>query len=505
MIAKITSTISTWFENKFFIEKLNNPLGWLILILIGLAFGFLVSKIGLVFGVIAFVAILGIPGVFGAMFNPQFGLALMLLIGFFVHLISKYSTAPVGTSMDGLMLVMLFGMLVMQSRKRISGYASSPISLWVLIWVGYNLLQGLNPWAGSILAWVYTVRTMALLILVYFIACYAFDSLKKITWMIWYILFLLLFTALYGMKQEFIGFSAVEEAWIYADELRFQLLFQWTRMRIFSVTNDPTTFGIMMAFGGVQCFGLAMGDRPLGTKIWLFIMAGLMLMTMAFTGTRTAYALVPIGLLMFAALTLTRNIVIGAALGLVLGVGFVSMSTSNALVFRIQSAFRVSEDESMQVRFENQKIIQPFIHNHPIGAGLGSTGVWGKRFTPDSWLAEFPHDSGFVRIAVEQGWIGLILYMIFLFVVLKEVTYYYVRVRDPIIKNHYLGIYLVIIILTTASYPQEIIVQLPISLIFYIYLAAAVRLKDFDPNFSDDPAIINKFNDQPDPIINKLK
>ena len=496
MLAKIANNVADWFNTKLFIEKFNNPLGWITLLLIGLAFGILVSKIGLVFGVIAFIAVLAIPGVFGAMFNPQFGLALMLIIGFLVHLIGKYSNAPVGTSMDGLMLVMLFGMLVMQSRSKKKGFASSPISYWVLIWVGYNLLQGLNPVAESILAWVYTVRTMALLIFVYFIACFAFDSLKKIQWMIWYIILLLLGTALYGMKQEFIGFSAVEEAWIYADELRFQLLFQWTRMRIFSVTNDPTTFGIMMAFGGCQCFAMAMGDRPWGTKILLFIFAGIMFMVMAFTGTRTAYALVPIGLLMFAGLTLTRNIVIGAVLGLFLGIGFVSMSTSNALVFRIQSAFRVTEDESMQVRFKNQKIIQPFIHNHPIGAGLGTTGVWGKRFTPDSWLADFPHDTRFVRIAVEQGWIGLILYMIFLFVVLKECTYYYVRVRDPIIKNLYLGIYLVLIILTTASYPQEIIVQLPISLIFYIYLAAIVKLKDFDPAFTDDPEIIKKFNER---------
>ena len=179
MLARIANNVLGWFNTKLFFEKLNNPLGWITLILIGLGFGILVSKIGLVFGVIALVAILAIPGVFGAMFNPQFGLALMLIIGFMVHLISKYSSAPVGTSMDGLMVVMLFGMLVMQGRNKKEGFASSPISYWVLIWVIYNLIQGLNPWAASFLAWVYTVRTMALLIFVYFIACFAFDSLKR--------------------------------------------------------------------------------------------------------------------------------------------------------------------------------------------------------------------------------------------------------------------------------------------------------------------------------------
>lgn len=486
MLAAIKHTVLDWLKTTFLIQKLNNPLGYLLLILVGLSFAYLVSSMGLTLGAIALVGLIGIPSVFIAMFNPQIGLAIMLFIGFVVHLLSKYSTAPIGTSMDALLLVMLFGMLVMQSRSKKKGFAKGAVSTWILIWVGYNLIQGINPWAESFMAWVYTVRSMALLTLVYFIACFAFDSLEKIKWMIWYIIGLLMFATLYGMKQEFIGFSAVEEAWIYSDPLRLQLLFQWTRMRVFSVLNDPATFGVMMAYGATQCFAMAMGPRKLGIKIMLFIFTGLMLMTMAFTGTRTAYALVPIGMIMFVALTLKKEIIVAGIIAFILGVGLVIMPTSNPIIFRIQSAFKVTEDESMQVRFENQKIIQPFIWEHPIGAGMGSTGVWGKRFTPDSWLASFPHDSGFVRIAVEQGWIGLILYMILIYVVLHTATYYYVRCADPLIKNLYLSLYLVIILLAVASYPQEIIVHLPSSLIFYIYLAAIVKLKDFDPNFQED-------------------
>jgi hypothetical protein len=35
--------------------------------------------------------------------------------------------------------------------------------------------------------------------------------------------------------------------------------------------------------------------------------------------------------------------------------------------------------------------------------------------------------------------------------------------------------------LAVANYPQEAIVQLPTSLVSYIFFAAIVRLKDFDP------------------------
>lgn len=438
---------------------------------------------GLTNGLLMTAVLASIPVIMTAMVNHQFGLSLMLIIGFFVHFLSKYSSAPAGISMDSLLFVMVFGLLLMQIHRRDWSFLNNSISFWVILWVGYNLLQGINPWAESKMAWLFTVRTMALMILVFFIASHNFNSLQKIKNILKLIIFLLLFAALYGLKQEYFGFSAAETNWVYADNLRFQLLFQWTRMRIFSLLNDPTTFGIMMAYGGVFSFILASGPFATWKRVSLLIAGALMLLAMAYTGTRTAYVLVPIGLALFAALTLTKRIMLGAGIVLMLGTLMVLKSTSNPLIYRIQSAFRVTEDESMQVRLKNQKIIQPFIWSHPVGAGLGSTGVWGKRFTPDSWLADFPHDSGFVRIAVEQGWIGLLLYLILLFVVMRTALHYYLRVKDPTIKVLYLAILVVIFMLTVGSYPQEIIVHLPSSLIFYILLAAIVRLKDFDPNF----------------------
>ena len=38
-------------------------------------------------------------------------------------------------------------------------------------------MEVLNPWAGSRMAWVYTVRTVALYLAVYFVAAFAMDSL----------------------------------------------------------------------------------------------------------------------------------------------------------------------------------------------------------------------------------------------------------------------------------------------------------------------------------------
>ena len=58
--------------------------------------------------------------------------------------------------------------------------------------------------------------------------------------------------------------------------------------------------------------------------------------------------------------------------------------------------------------------------------------------------------------------------------------YYFLRVRDPKVKVVYLGLATIFFQLALANYPQEAIVILPTSIIFYLCLAMAAKLKDFD-------------------------
>jgi len=87
--------------------------------------------------------------------------------------------------------------------------------------------------------------------------------------------------------------------------------------------------------------------------------------------------------------------------------------------------------------------------------------------------------------------------MTFLVVVLRQSIYYYFRVKDPTIKNHYLALSVAVFILMIANYPQEAIPQLPTSLVFYIFLAAIARLKDFDPAFAYIENDVSAPNNQP--------
>lgn len=484
--------IKTWLSKQVFIQKLNNPVGYAILGLAALVIAMIIPIVGLKLGILLLGGILAIPVLLFCLFQHQVGLVIMVVVAFMVIPIKKMMDVPVGLMMDGLMVLMFAGLIIKQMQTRDWSFAKSPISAWILVWVFLNLLQVINPVAESKLAWAYTVRSMAGLILLYFIACYAFNSLQYIKLVFKIIFGIALINTLYGFYQEFVGFPQFELAWLYSDPKRFELIFQWGRLRLFSTFADPTTFGIYTVYMGIFCGIMAFAPLTKWKRIAIGVSGFLMIWVTAYTGTRTAYVLIPAGLMFAAFVTFKREVILIMLVGIVLGAGMMMMSTSNPIVYRIQSAFKPQEDASMQLRLKNQAFIQPFIHRHPMGAGLGSTGLWGQRFTPDSFLASFAHDSGFVRVAIELGWIGLILYCVFLFVVMKETIYYFYRVKDPTIKMMYLGLGTALFLLILANYPQEAIVQLPTSIVFYIFLAAVVRLKDFDMEPATTPFTIEK-------------
>ena len=476
--------VRNWLMRKVVHQKMNNPFGYAIAIVGAFSIAFVLSMLPLKIAMLAVGGLIAIPIVAACFLDLHIGVNVMLVAGFLLGLAAKYTNAPIGTALDGLLVLMLVGLLARLIKEKDFSFAKSPISIFIAAWIYYNLLQVINPWAESKVAWIYTVRTVALLLALYFIACYAFSSYKKILTTIKVILALTFLSALYSLKQEFIGFSGAETIWLHANEERFMLIFQWDRMRVFSFFSDPTTFGILMGYMSVFTFLLATGPFKKWKRVLLVVAGISMLLGMAYAGSRTPFVMIPMGIVLYLIMTFKKETILATALFFMVGGVFVMKSTHSAVIWRIQSAFRGQSSDTMDVREKNQEIVQPYIQTHPIGAGLGSTGYWGKRFTPDSWLASFAHDSLYVRLAVETGWIGLLIYMGLLFTAMRTSIYYYFRVKSPTIKLLYLSFTISVFLLAVASFPQEAITLLPTSIIFYVMLAMIVRLKDFDENFA---------------------
>jgi putative inorganic carbon (HCO3(-)) transporter len=477
---------SIWgkLKEQLVARKLNSPLGLALLLLGTLPVSYLLATLELKLSMVFFLALIGIPLVIFCLFNITFAIGLMLLVSLAIPLALKYTSAPIGTLLDLLILLSTVGILLRQIKERDWAFAKSPLSYMILIWLYYNVMQVLNPEAQSRLAWMYTVRSVAIQQVVFFIGAYAFQHNRAgIMNMLKLIIGMCFVAALYGLKQQFFGFNEQETIWMMADQERYQLYHQWNLVRIPSFCYDPTTFGILMVCFAVFCGALVVGATSRQHKILLAVMGLTALWASAYTGTRTAYGLIPVGAVFFAGLILSKRVLLVGGVLAVLGAGFILKSTSSGVIYRIQSAFKPAQDDSMNLRLSNQKKIQPYIQSHPFGGGLGSCGVWGKRFNPDSELAKFPHDSSFVRMGVELGWIGLILYTLFHYVVLRTGLYYFIRCRDPFIKSLYAAITTWLFMLAVACYFQEAILQLPMNVIYNVLLAMLVTLKQFDTAF----------------------
>jgi O-antigen ligase len=206
-------------------------------------------------------------------------------------------------------------------------------------------------------------------------------------------------------------------------------------------------------------------------KYILGCLAAFFIFTMLFSGTRGAFPLIPAALILLAILNYNKHVLKFAIVGAIFFVGMIFIPTSNGTIRRFQTAFRPNDDPSFKARKNNQARIKPFIQSHPLGGGLGSTGMWGQRFAPGSMLAGFPPDSGYVRVAVESGTIGIILLCTLVFIALLTGINNFYLIKDPELKTYCLGMTMVVFVYNIGNYPQEAIVQFPSNVIFFFCIA----------------------------------
>ncbi len=468
--------------SDFFIhKKLAGFGGFLFLLSCSLFFSYAISKYGLIPGVLFLGVIVGIPFVYGITVYPKFGIMVFIFLANIIMWILRMGlNFPLGTLMDAMEVFLMLGFFIQQKQKSDWTLLKGPIPLVILIWIAFNLIEVINPAAESRLAWVYTIRSVAVIMLMYFIFVYNIrtkDFIKTIL-KIW--LTMSVFGALYGLKQQFFGFAGFEERFVHSDPNLEQLLFIGGQWRRFSIYSDPVAFSYNMVNCSLLCIGLMTGPLKTYKRVILGICALVCLWSMLYSGTRGAFALPPVVMILLVILKFNKQIMTAAIIGAIGMIVLIFMPTSNPTIYRFQTAFKPSDDASFNVRKINQKRIQPYIQSHPIGGGLGSTGIWGQRFAPNSFLANFPPDSGYVRVAVELGWVGLFIFCCFIFTILRVGIINYFAIKDPELKSYCLAMLLIAFSLHIGNYPQEAIVQLPSSVYFYLVTAMIVVTRRID-------------------------
>jgi O-antigen ligase len=446
--------------------------GTLIILLIpfALLISFIVVKGGIIGAAGILAVVIGIPIVYGIIAYPEFGITVLVITSFLLNYVSEFlpNGTPTGILLDAITYMLIFGFFLKKKYDNSWDYFKNPISYLVLAWLAYNFLEAVNPVSPSILAWVYTVRTVGFIMLMYFIFLYQIQRIEFIKFLFKLWLALCLLAAISGFQQENFGFFGFEKTWYYSDPARVKFWFingHWRKTAIFA---DPVTFSYNMVVAVTMCICFVMLKISSWKKVLMVLLIPFYILAMLYSGTRGAYVLLPAALALLAILKFDKKIVTGVVAAGFLLLIVIFMPTSNPTIKRFQSAFNPSKDASFNVRAENQRRIKPYILSHPIGGGLGSVGVWGRRFAPNSFLANFPPDSGYVRVAVEMGYIGLILFCTLMFVILKTGINNYYLIQDPELKNYCLAMILVIFVYNVGNYPQQALVQYPSNILFYM-------------------------------------
>jgi len=440
----------------------------------------LVSTGGLFVPIAIIVIVVALPVAVSVLWKTEIGIYIMLLFAFFISIPNRLAEGlPLGIGIDVMTMTMLCGLLYRSTLNKDWTAFKTPVSVAILLWAGMNILEVVNPIAASRAAWFYVIRPAVGYMILFFLTYSALDTPTKMFRLIYALLVLSLFSAGWGIWQTNFGYFSWEYNYVLRHDL-VHLVFNYGRWRAIGTIGSPAQFGIVMAFISVFSFSLWNSAQGFWKRMFLLTTTVVTILAMVYSGTRSAYVIVPLFYLMWVVLARNKKLYFSL---LFAGVGFAviaTMPTNNYHIQRIQSTFKASEDASYQTRSRNKKMIFPWTLAHPIGGGLGSTGVWGQRFSQGTFLANFPPDSGLIRVAVELGWIGLIIFLNIYYNILIKGTQLFRKMRNPSYKAIVQGLICGLAPLLVVEWGQEVIGVFPMSILFWIITAILFRAIYFD-------------------------
>jgi cell division protein FtsW (lipid II flippase) len=269
---------------------------------------------------------------------------------------------------------------------------------------------------------------------------------------------------------------------VHADSNRLGLLYVMGEYRKFSTLADPTTFGIIMA--GLVAFYIIVGMFQ--QKAWkrLAVYGGCLIMAlgMFYSGTRTANVVLLAGLFMYLLLNADKRStwMFGLSMVALLLVALNLPIYSNNTLNRFRSSFEGAKDASYNVRELSRKFIQPYIYDHPIGGGIGTTNTYGKDINPGHYLAGFQTDDGYLKFALEIGWIGLLLVCLWNFIILRDGIRGYFRTRSQQARFLYIAVLAGLVPFMVSLLAQDVIGQMSNDAVIFPLIALMMRLPVFD-------------------------
>jgi len=479
-------SFSVWAKEVFFTRRMNSIPGWIVMALAGIGIAFAGSELGAKIPLLIMAGAMIFMFILACLYYPEFSYYLYLysIVVFTLPARIFVLNLPLGLLIEATGYLSVISIFIVQYRKRVNSFDfwTTPISLMMLLLFVYLLLEAFNPQITVRTGWFNFFRKQIIYLLFYYASFLLFDSMEKIRRFVKYWIILATIVALWGIKQQWLGFTAAEDAWIHNDPNTTNLLFQGGMFRKFSLLPDPASFGIMVTSSALFTLILAIRTPVKKIRIQLYTVTFLQLVASTYSGTRTCTAMLVGGLLAYILFTINekRTIILllsSVAIALFLLFG---PTRDSPLISRMKTTFQGSQEPSNMVRNINRRNIQPYVYQHPFGGGLQTSGEEGKKFYPWHRLAGYPPDSGYMKILLEQGWIGFTLTIIFYFLILQRGLAGFYESRRREIKTLYIALTVCFFSLTVGQYSQLGISQYPQYLFYLATLVIFYKLKEYD-------------------------
>ncbi|ACF12858.1 hypothetical protein Ctha_0387 [Chloroherpeton thalassium ATCC 35110] len=479
------SKLNEYLASELVLRRFDSPLGWAILTAVTLGISVGIAKFGLILAVLIIAGAVGAPILFSTMVSIRLGVYLAITISCMLGtILMALPNVKIGLLQDALVLFMMIGYLYKcYTQKQWEGFKTQ-LNVPIIIWIVYNILEIANPIAASRTAWFFVMRPAVGYILVFFLTYRMLETKQDVKNILHLIVILCFVSATWGLVQFFNGYFPFEMSFVVANDA-VHLVYINGRWRSFGTMASPAQYGVVMA-GMLILIPLLTRGKHSWLKKWFYRVATLfVLLAMVYSGTRSAIAILPVSILALVVLAKNWRLYLAGAVMGVIFMGIINMPTNNYHIQRLQSTFSGKKDESYMVRKRNREMIFPWILAHPIGGGLGSTGVWGQKFSPGTFLANFPPDSGFVRVAVELGWIGFIFYIFLWLNILIKGTLQYWKLQDEELKVIVLAILCMLAGVFVVEYAQDIIGKTPFNLLFWVFCAILFKAIKLDEHVEE--------------------
>lgn len=424
-----------------------------------------------------------------SLIDLKFLLLLILLlsnfIGFFNriffvnHIDSPIALESIIFILAALGLVIIF-IKTINTNEHYFALLKNPASLAFLFLLINLIVQFFNPNLVNHKGWMMSLINSGTSFIILWISIITLKDLKSIKIFISLLLILTVSSGFYGCLQDWIGYSPIDQKFLQLSDNPF---YHAGYDRKFSIYNDPTIFGIFLSAAMVFFSVIFIGKVKLYYKVILLVASILILVAIGYSGTRTAYVMIPGGLLLYFLITFNnvRTIIVVAIFSIILSIILFGPIYGNATINRVRTAFIIQKDDpSFEIRERVKHRVQDYIVVNPIGGGIATSGVLGRLYNPGHYLNNFTVDGGYTKMAVEIGWIGLILVLFFYYTLFVYGVHSYFLLKNNTYKLINVAILCMFFSLLIATYAQKSSFSFPIGLFFYCSIGIIVNLNKLE-------------------------